>query len=106
MKTDIYFGDIISDAMNCGYDFSVTDDMQITLTPTNKKDKLPEITVETISQNGVYCFNVSAEFPKLSNSEFHDDIEHWIYWWSNVGNLCTLIQDKVIRLEDYEGDTE
>lgn len=105
-----YFGDIVSEAYNLGYELNVDDNLNVTLTAFKKDDLHPEIEVithckTTIGDNDevreIYYFEVNVHFPDIHSSkfEFVDDMKYYLEHWQGIGELVTSILGKTIEPE-------
>ena len=74
------FDDIADKARRADYELTLDDDFNMTLECTKDKKFMPEITVTTVEEKGVYYFNANMSFPDLNydDMDYSDSAHYWV----------------------------
>ena len=93
---------------NENYELSVDEDCNLTAVATENADRMPEIEITTIYNDGKYYYSPKLTFPVLDYEDmnFYDDIAHWTNRWYDIGRLMTKLTDFVYNPDEWEDEEE
>lgn len=98
-------GDLITMANNAGYNMTVDEAFNLTLTAKDLNMNLPEVKVGTIKDgNGRYAFNAKLEFPTIVTEDepYYDNVEYYVGNWVKVAKFITALLEREIDLDNFE----
>ena len=86
------FEELQTAAYNAGWNLEVDDSYNITLEPRRDREYMPDVTIYTHGDNGIYTFDYTIEFPMIYGDElnYSDDLSNYIGKWKELA-------DKVIK---------
>lgn len=97
---------IANQALNVGYNLIPGKDYDFSLKAIKYEDKLPKISIKKMVENGDYYYVPTLSFPTLtvSDTDFYDDIHHWVKEWERIARFITWLNTYHFNPLDYEDD--
>lgn len=99
------FQDLESEAYRCGYNLTVDTDASISLEAIEHEDKMPEIHVSSVNNNGRIEYNAEMVFQTLNTEDenYYDSIEYYLKKWMKAAEFVTfLMQWSPSDYEEYD----
>lgn len=99
---------ITDEAYHAGYDMKIDSDVNVTIKSYENKKYMPEITVETVEEDGVYYFVPKLKFPELDQNdmEYYDSIHYWLGKWEGVGKFISALVTAHYDPTEWEDEEE